>query len=727
MYLKTSTGSSLVLQDVRQINCVSRDQWFHVNKCFPPSQQDNIPQWSMLNIEQGYNDNSEWLLVHDSCFRRAYNDSYFGGENLIDYPNGFRVLYASLQGLNWTRVIIVYEARFDPYIDAISSSRQILVTLFRIGDKGLNTTSSHQGEEPNVPTWRSSLTIGLIVDSLYQLVKQESKLNILVICSDECLGHVLMEANKEDQAQEASKELQMRSRWLLFMTSSNDIERVTSVVLNVTRVDSVALLQSLNDNLTYFYSLPESAMAKITSLYYGNGSRYLADVAIVTSHLDIVQLGEDTVFPNVKFHLNQRLLKVVIAEWPPFIIKDKTGSYSGFCMDILRYLETRLNFTSILVDSTSQGWGREVNGSFSGMIGQLQQKQVDIMMAPVTIDAERAHVMDFTFPFFIDYTTVVLKKADPYDTKWLTLIEPFTWQVHVTIFISLLCFTALVTLLERLNPYYKYRQCPSPFRGYIDCLWYTYGALINQGGEYLPKSLTARTLLSCWWLFTLVISSTYSGNLFAFLTVSKETPPFDTLRAMLEHKDFKWGLVGETILERLFMNSNDSIQRAVWEKVQQFNQSDSTVLSLDMNDHLSKVQRGHYAYISDKSVADFLVDKQCNLVKIKENFFRVQYAIGLVNQSAYTQLFSAEILLLSEFGLLNIWIKKWWPEQSVCKGQIVTEAAAISILDIQSVFYLLLVGICISGCVLCFEHWMTLHCNSIAEILFVNDNQNKAT
>uniref|UniRef100_A0A2C9KNH8 Uncharacterized protein n=1 Tax=Biomphalaria glabrata TaxID=6526 RepID=A0A2C9KNH8_BIOGL len=268
----------------------------------------------MLNIEQGYNDNSEWLLVHDSCFRRAYNDSYFGGENLIDYPNGFRVLYASLQGLNWTRVIIVYEARFDPYIDAISSSRQILVTLFRIGDKALNTTSSHQREEPNVPTWRSSLTIGLIVDSLYQLVKQESKLNILVICSDECLGHVLMEANKEDQTQEASKELQMRSRWLLFMTSSNDIERVTSVVLNVTRVDSIALLQSLNDNLTYFYSLPESAMAKITSLYYGNGSRYLADVAIVTSHLNIVQLGEDTMFPNVKFHLNQRLLKVVIAE-----------------------------------------------------------------------------------------------------------------------------------------------------------------------------------------------------------------------------------------------------------------------------------------------------------------------------------------------------------------------------------------------------------------------------
>ncbi|KAH9512846.1 hypothetical protein Btru_036742 [Bulinus truncatus] len=243
-------------------------------------------------------------------------------------------------------------------------------------------------------------------------------------------------------------------------------------------------------------------------------------------------------------------------------------------------------------------------------------------------------------------------------------------------------------MIERINPYYIFKKKPSPFYGYIDCLWYMYGALINQGGEYQPKSLTARTLLTCWWIFTLVISSTYSGNLFAFLTVTKETPPFDTLQGMLGQDDFKWGIVGKNIIEFLFQNTKDSTQSAVWEKIKLFNQSDPTVLSLDINVHFSKVQQGRYLYIGDKSVADFWVERQCDLVKIKENFFPVEYAVGLVNDSAYTKLFSEQIIKMSEFGLLSIWKSRWWPTESLCNSQRVTAASVISLLDLQSAFYL---------------------------------------
>jgi hypothetical protein len=46
---------------------------------------------------------------------------------------------------------------------------------------------------------------------------------------------------------------------------------------------------------------------------------------------------------------------------------------------------------------------------------------------------------------------------------------------------------------------------------------------------------------------------TYCGNLIAFLTITKEQPPFNTIAEMLELKGtYKWGTVGGTNWEMVF-------------------------------------------------------------------------------------------------------------------------------------------------------------------------------
>ena len=47
---------------------------------------------------------------------------------------------------------------------------------------------------------------------------------------------------------------------------------------------------------------------------------------------------------------------------------------------------------------------------------------------------------------------------------------------------------------------------------------------------------------------------------------------------------------------------------------------------------------------------------------------------------------------LREIGLINFWQQKWWPRQR-CSGIPVPEAHAITLLDTQSAFYLLLAGV----------------------------------
>jgi hypothetical protein len=44
----------------------------------------------------------------------------------------------------------------------------------------------------------------------------------------------------------------------------------------------------------------------------------------------------------------------------------------------------------------------------------------------------------------------------------------------------------------------------------------------------------------------LFLSATYSGNLIAFLTVTKEKPPFDSLSEMVAQDEYEWGTLGGT-------------------------------------------------------------------------------------------------------------------------------------------------------------------------------------
>lgn len=59
------------------------------------------------------------------------------------------------------------------------------------------------------------------------------------------------------------------------------------------------------------------------------------------------------------------------------------------------------------------------------------------MAAPISRQSEREPVMDSSYPYFYAYTTVLVKKPDVNASKWKTLINPFKWEVLVTIGLQL--------------------------------------------------------------------------------------------------------------------------------------------------------------------------------------------------------------------------------------------------------------------------------------------------
>ncbi len=66
------------------------------------------------------------------------------------------------------------------------------------------------------------------------------------------------------------------------------------------------------------------------------------------------------------------------------------------------------------------------------------------------------------------------------------------------------------------------------------------------GGVYLPNAQSSRFVVGFWWMYCIVVVATYSGNLIAFLTVTRAVLPFNSLEEMLKQNDVKFGIMGGT-------------------------------------------------------------------------------------------------------------------------------------------------------------------------------------
>ncbi|WAR19830.1 IR93A-like protein, partial [Mya arenaria] len=101
--------------------------------------------------------------------------------------------------------------------------------------------------------------------------------------------------------------------------------------------------------------------------------------------------------------------------------------------------------------------------------------------------------------------------------------------------------------------------------------------------------MTGRSFMSAWWLLSLVLSATYCGNLIAFLTVTKEKMPFDTLAQMAQMAgSYKWGTIGGTLWEDNFMTSENPTYKEVGNGIREFNKSDPTVLAKSPKFHVDR-------------------------------------------------------------------------------------------------------------------------------------------
>ncbi|KAI4529254.1 hypothetical protein MG293_020502 [Ovis ammon polii] len=226
-------------------------------------------------------------------------------------------------------------------------------------------------------------------------------------------------------------------------------------------------------------------------------------------------------------------LKVVTVLEEPFVmvaenILGQPKRYKGFSIDVLDALAKALGFKYEIYQAPDGRYGHQLhNTSWNGMIGELISKRADLAISAITITPERESVVDFS-KRYLDYSVGILIKKPEEKISIFSLFAPFDFAVWACIAAAIPVVGVLIFVLNRIQAVRAQSAAqprPSASATLHSAIWIVYGAFVQQGGESSVNSMAMRIVMGSWWLFTLIVCSSYTANLAAFLTVSRMDNP----------------------------------------------------------------------------------------------------------------------------------------------------------------------------------------------------------
>ncbi|KAK3538904.1 hypothetical protein QTP86_020170, partial [Hemibagrus guttatus] len=128
----------------------------------------------------------------------------------------------------------------------------------------------------------------------------------------------------------------------------------------------------------------------------------------------------------------------------------------GFCIDLLIKLAMTMNFTYEvhLVADGKFGTQERVNNSnkkeWNGMMGELLGGLADMIVAPLTINNERAQYIEFSKPFKYQGLTILVKKEIPRSTLD-SFMQPFQSTLWLLVGLSVHVVAVMLYLLDRFR------------------------------------------------------------------------------------------------------------------------------------------------------------------------------------------------------------------------------------------------------------------------------------
>ncbi|KAK1127273.1 hypothetical protein K0M31_003817 [Melipona bicolor] len=423
--------------------------------------------------------------------------------------------------------------------------------------------------------------------------------------------------------------------------------------------------------------------------------------------------------------IEQKKFTITTKTGPPYVMEVTDSAtrgilieqtrYEGFCIDLIEEIAKLLNFKYEfeLVPDGKYGTYNQETKQWNGLIGRLLNHDADLAICDLTITYERESAVDFTMPFMNLGISILYRKPEEKEPNLFSFLSPLSSDVWLYMATAFLAVSIMLFLQARIAPgeWDNPHPCnpdPEELENSFDLknsMWLTVGSIMQQGSDILPKAPSIRMVAGMWWFFTLIMVSSYTANLAAFLTAEKMDNPIKGVEDLAKQTKIKYGAVDGGSTYSFFKDSNYSTYQRMWAAMQEARPS---VFTKSNDEGVDRVLKKYdYAFLMESTTIEYRMERNCDLDKVGGLIDNKGYGIALPRNSPYRTPISGAILRLQEKGTLQDLKKKWWEERGggLCSKieQEPTSSSELGLANVGGVFLVLLIGTCGSFIIAVFE------------------------
>nr|QGW50284.1 gustatory receptor 29 [Chouioia cunea] len=417
---------------------------------------------------------------------------------------------------------------------------------------------------------------------------------------------------------------------------------------------------------------------------------------------------------------NVTLVVITILETPYVMLRSKgnfsgNDRYEGFCIDLLKEIAHMVGFAYRieLVPDGKYGVYDYETGEWNGIVRQLMDKKADLAVGSMTINYARESVIDFTKPFMNLGISILFKVPTSHPARLFSFMNPLAIEIWLYVLAAYILVSVTMFVVARFSPYEwnNPHPCHSQNTEIVEnqfslanSFWFTIGTLMQQGSDLNPKATSTRIVSGVWWFFTLIIISSYTANLAAFLTVERMITPIENAEDLASQTDISYGTLESGSTMTFFRDSMIETYKKMWRFMENKKPS---VFVPTYEEGIKRVLQGNYAFLMESTMLDYIVQRDCNLTQIGGLLDSKGYGIATPMGSPWRDKISLAILELQEKGEIQILYDKWWKSPSdTCmrndkdKG---SKANALGVDNIGGIFVVLLCGLTFAVLIAIFE------------------------
>nr|XP_055033566.1 glutamate receptor 3b isoform X3 [Misgurnus anguillicaudatus] len=384
--------------------------------------------------------------------------------------------------------------------------------------------------------------------------------------------------------------------------------------------------------------------------------------------------------------------------------------YEGYCVDLASEIAKHVGIKyrlSIVMDGKYGARDPETK-TWNGMVGELVYGRADIAVAPLTITLVREEVIDFSKPFMSLGISIMIKKPQKSKPGVFSFLDPLAYEIWMCIVFAYIGVSVVLFLVSRFSPYEWHldesdeakdpQTPPDPPNdfGIFNSLWFSLGAFMQQGCDISPRSLSGRIVGGVWWFFTLIIISSYTANLAAFLTVERMVSPIESAEDLAKQTEIAYGTLDSGSTKEFFRRSKIAVYEKMWSYMKS---AEPSVFAKTTPDGVARVRKskGKFAFLLESTMNEYIEQrKPCDTMKVGGNLDSKGYGVATPKGSALRNAVNLAVLKLNEQGLLDKLKNKWWYDKGECGsggGDSKDKTSALSLSNVAGVFYILVGGL----------------------------------